>query len=375
MFVSSGTPVPVYNLYRTSDGITNRGLALATVVYLGVTALALLLCGRLSNHLGRRPVAVAAVASSLTGCLVLTQVHTLPVLLSGRVLQGLACGVASTALGSYVVDTAPPRPAWLPSMITSSVPQFAIPVGALLSGALAQYLPAPRLLAYLVVATALAGCALWLWWCPETVTRKPGAFASMRPRVHVPQGAGRLMAAAGAGVVATWSLGGFFQAFAPAITADHLGTSNALVIAVVFASIMVLSPAGGSLSGRLHPATGLRAGLSVFTLATMVIVAALHAGSITVFLGAAFVAGAAMGVAGTGGMRAVLGPAARGDRAGVLATIYLVSYSGAAVPGLIAGQLSGMVGLGVIALCYAALVLLASITAAVLVRGGKSKGN
>ena len=54
VFVSSGVPIPLYNVFRVSDGITNGDLALTTVAYLGVTAVSLLMFGRLSNHLGRR---------------------------------------------------------------------------------------------------------------------------------------------------------------------------------------------------------------------------------------------------------------------------------------------------------------------------------
>ena len=52
IFMSSGVPVPLYNMFRVTDGITDGDLALTTVTYLAFTALSLLLLGRLSNHLG-----------------------------------------------------------------------------------------------------------------------------------------------------------------------------------------------------------------------------------------------------------------------------------------------------------------------------------
>ncbi len=97
VFFSAGLAIPLYNTFRVEDGITDGDLALTTVAYLGMTALSLLMFGRLSNHLGRRPLVVAALACTIAACLVLMQVHSLPVLITGRVLQGLACGIASTA--------------------------------------------------------------------------------------------------------------------------------------------------------------------------------------------------------------------------------------------------------------------------------------
>lgn len=73
-------------------------MAFASVLYLSVTAASLLLLGRLSDHIGRKPVIIGALLSAITGCLILAHVHTLPVLLTGRALQGIACGLAPAAV-------------------------------------------------------------------------------------------------------------------------------------------------------------------------------------------------------------------------------------------------------------------------------------
>ncbi|HWL76504.1 MFS transporter [Microbacterium sp.] len=372
VFLASGTPVPLYNTFRVEDGITNSGLAITTVIYLATTALALLTTGRLSNHLGRRPVAFGAILFAIAGCLLMMNVHGLGVLITGRALQGIACGVASSALGSYVIDTAPPRPRWLPAVITSNAPPFAIPVGALISGELVEVGPAPRLLVFAVLAVVLAVFGLLLWACPETVKPHPGAMRSLRPRIHVPHGEGRLLFAAGAAFVATWSLSGFYQAFSPVLTVDYLGTSSALVIAVVFASIVILSPIGGVLTGRLRTARAVRLGLGAFVVATAAILLSLHAGAIVPFLIASLVASVAQGAANSGGMRAVLAHSRPQDRSGLLATIYLISYAGAAAPGLLAGRLANSMPVDQIALGYGALVLVASAAGIVAIRSSSA---
>ena len=364
VFLSSGTPIPLYNTYRVGNGITNADLALTTVIYLVSTALSLLVLGRLSNHLGRRPVAVAAVLSSILGCLVLMHVSTLPMLVIGRVLQGLACGVASGALGAMVIDLAPrTRVRWLPAVITSSAPPFAIPLGALVSGALVEYGPAPRQLGYELAAIVLAVCGVLLLLCPETTVRTRGALGSLRPQVHVPPGTARTVVAAGATLVATWSFSGFYQAFAPSLAADYLGTTNALMIALVFSSIVVLSPVGGAITGGLLPVHALRSGLVVFAVSIGLVLVALHAAAIVPFLVASAVAGIAQGAANGGGMRSVLVRVGPADRAGTLSTLYLISYGGAALPGLVAGRLADTVALPDIGIGYAGLVLVAAVVA------------
>ncbi|WP_083401360.1 MULTISPECIES: MFS transporter [Pseudofrankia] len=361
-FLASGTPIPLYSTYRLEDGITNSGLALTTVVYFTMTALSLLLLGRLSNHLGRLPVGVAALLSSIAGGLVLMHAAALPVLVVGRALQGIACGVASSALGSYVIDTAPEAPRWLAALITSIVPPLAVPLGALLSGAIVEYGPAPRVLTYSIVVCALAVGVALLLACPESVERRDPSVAlrTLRPQVRVPAGAGRPLFVAGTVAVATWSLGGFFQAFAPSLTADRLGTENTLVVALVFASLSVLSPIGGVLTGRLRPAPSVCLGLGLFATCALVVALAVRSGTIVPFLVASFAAGIGQGIASAGGMRGVLARTDADDRAGVLATIFLISYCGAAVPGLITSRLAGHVSLVHITFGYTVLVVIAS---------------
>jgi len=361
VFASSGIPVPLYNLYRSADGVTDSALALTTVVYLAVTATTLLVFGRLSDAVGRRPMMLVALLSSAAGCLLLTQVHGVAVLIAGRALQGIACGLAASSLGSYIIETAPRSPAWLAPLVTGSAPTFGIPIGAVVSGVLVETAPAPRFLGFDTVAILLLVTAVALSRGPETMTVRGGVRAALRPRIELPAGARRapLIVAVTAVFVATWSYSGFYQAFAPALTADYLGTSSSVAVALVFASIVILSPVGGSVSGRMRPQLAVRVGLVTFLVAVVGAVIALSAGSIFVFLGASLVVSLAMGATTTGMMRALLNDAPAGRRAGLLATVYLISYTGAAVPGLVASAFAARVDLVSIAFGYGVLVAVA----------------
>lgn len=363
VFAAAGTPIPLYNTYRAADGITNGDLALVSVGYFVAAATSLLVFGRLSNYLGRRPVALAALLSAALGCVILMATHDVLTMLIGRILQGLACGIASSGLGSYVVDSAPEEPGWLPAAITSSAPMLGIPIGALTSGALVEYGPAPRMLVYGVMAVLLVLFAAIMALSPETVTRTRGALASLWPKPEVPAGTGRLVVTAGAVSVATWSLGGFYQAFGPSVTAEHLGTTNALAAAAVFSSVMILNPVGGPLSARLPPTAGVRSSMAVFILALLAIMVTLRFGWTLPLIAASLVVGIAQGAASTGAMRALLAEAKAEERAGLLSTFFLISYSGAAIPGMVAGRLASRFGLYQIAVGYAVLGVVASIIA------------
>src|SRR3954469_23319154 len=258
VFAASASPIPLYELYRRADGLSHADLSLTAVAYFVAVMAALLVLGRLSNHVGRRPVALAALAVTAAGTLVLTDVHSVAPLITGRMLQGIGCGLASSALAAFIVDSAPASQASLASAVTTGSPMVGLTIGALGSGALAEYGPSPRTLVYLLAAGALAACAVLILAARETVTRAPGAVASLRPRISVPPAARRLLPAATATFVATWALGGFYQAFGPSVAADQRATTNRLTAAVVFASLMAPSAIGAPLAGRTPPAMAQR---------------------------------------------------------------------------------------------------------------------
>jgi MFS family permease len=60
VFAAGAAPIPLYGTYRIANGVTTDQLALAAVIYFAGAILTLLVLARLSDHLGRRPVALAA---------------------------------------------------------------------------------------------------------------------------------------------------------------------------------------------------------------------------------------------------------------------------------------------------------------------------
>jgi MFS family permease len=148
-------------------------------------------------------------------------------------------------------------------------------------------------------------------------------------------------------------------AFGPSVTADQLGTTSPLIAVAVFASFNAPSALGAAFAGRSAPATTQRADMAGFLLAVIVVLISLGFGAVVPFIVASAVAGVAMGAAFAGSMRALLRTAGPAERAGLLSAIYLISYSGAALPNFIAGQLSITMTLFHIALGYGALAALA----------------
>ena len=81
-FAGAAAPIPLYNIYRAEDGFTNAGISMAIVAYAVGTIAALLVLGRLSNHLGRRLTGIASLGLLLLGCLLLLTLHDIGTLLA-----------------------------------------------------------------------------------------------------------------------------------------------------------------------------------------------------------------------------------------------------------------------------------------------------
>jgi sugar phosphate permease len=98
------------------------------------------------------------------------------------------------------------------------------------------------------------------------------------------------------------------------------------------------------------------------------IVLSLRAGAVVPVIVGGLVAGTAQGAAFTASMRAMLAHVSPTQRSGLLATVYLISYGGAAIPGLIAGRLSTTFTLIEVAAGYAALAVAACLVTVVVSR-------
>jgi MFS family permease len=206
VFAAGAAAIPLYDTYRSADGLTNSQFSLVAVTYFVCAVFALLVLGRLSNHFGRRPVSIAALLLAVAGCLTLLWVHSFLPLLVGRAFQGLAAGLASSAIGAYIADTAPRRPRWLVAAVTSAGATVGLAAGVFLSGVLVEFAPAPRVLTFCVFAALLLGCAIALATRPETVSRTAGAWSSLIPRLAVPTAARSFLPLASGIFVATWAL-------------------------------------------------------------------------------------------------------------------------------------------------------------------------
>lgn len=371
VFAASATPIPLYDIYRQADGLSYNDLALTAVVYFIGAITALLVFGRISNHLGRKPVVFLIFGLTAIATIVLLNVDSAQPLIIGRFLLGLACGLASSAIAAYIADSSMHLPHWVPSAVISNSPMVGLTIGAIISGSLVDFGPYPRTLCYLLVLLLLAICTILIALSQETVEKSPGIIRSFKPTFSLPQADKRLFPIAAVTFVSTWAMGAFYQAFGPSIAVDQLGTHSTLMIGILFSSYLLPSAIGGPLTAKLTPANAQRIGMVIYTLAVTGIIISLKLSSITMFLLSSAFAGAAQGAVLTGSIRSLLADIKLKERAGILSLIYAISYTGAAIPSFIAGRLSHYMDLFHISLFYGVLAVSACLITLIFARNPK----
>ena len=329
----SAAPTPLYALYQREWGFSPITTTMVFGVYAVAVLVALLIVGSLSDHIGRRPVLLTAIAVQAATMVLFATADNVPALLAARIVQGLATGAALGAVGAGLVDLHRSRG----TLANAVAPVTGTATGAIGAGLLVQYLPDPARLVYLVLLGIFilqwAGVALMA----ESATPKPGALAALRPRVGVPASVRGPVLAAIPALIAVWSLGSFYGSLAPALVGQLAGSGSAVLGGL---ALFILAAAGAVtvLVLRAVPArlmmllgmTTLMAGMGITLLAIAI-------SSVGVFLAGTAVAGVGFGAGFQGAIRTVVPLAAAHERAGVLSALFVVSYLALGLPGVIAG--------------------------------------
>src|SRR5580658_4828008 len=348
LFCAAGAPSPLYGIYRAQLGFSATTLTAVFAIYALVLLATLLVFGSVSDYVGRRRVILAALAVFLAA-------HSVGLLFAARALQGVGVGTATGALGAALIDLQPEGSGLAP-LITTAAPLLGLGAGALGASALAQYGPAPtRLVWWLLLGTSVA-VAAGILAMPEPGTRHPGVLASLRPRASVPRRARGTFAIAVPCLVAVWALSSLYQSLGPSLAAQVTGSRDLLWGGLLIFLLTGVAAAATVAFRGVTPRTAMLAGCLVLLVGLAVTFTAIATTTAAAFLAGTAVAGVGFGMALLGVNRTLIALAAPGQRAGLIAAIFIISFLGLSIPALIAGVATAHFGLHRTALAYCAAV-------------------
>ena len=358
---ASSAPTPLYHLYQEGLHFSAGMLTLIFGVYALSLLAALLTVGSLSDHLGRKPVMFAALVLNMLAMLLFINESSVAWLIAARTLQGFATGMATAVLGAALLDTDRQQG----PLINSVAPLLGMACGAMGCSLLVEFAPFPTTLIYAVLFSLMLLQALYVWRLPETVSRMPGALASLWPTLHVPAQARRALWIALPVDVAVWAMGGFYLSLAPSLVRAATGSTSNLIGGGLVA-VLTLSGALMIYSLRNRPADKvLRLGAGLLAVGVALILGAVHAGSLPLFFIATLIAGSGFGAGFLGAVRSVVPLALPHERAGLMSAFYVLSYLAFCVPSLLAGNLIRSLGLIATTDAYGVLLIVLALSALV----------
>ena len=230
-------------------------------------------------------------------------------------------------------------------MLNSVTAFVGLTAGSLGAAALVTYAPDPRHFVYLVLLALSAVEMLILWYMPETVSAKPGAFASLRPHVHVPAQARRALFQVTPVTIASWALGGFYFSLMPSLVRVATGVTLPIVGGLVVAAL-TFSGAVAVLSLRnVAAARVLGGGIPALAFGVAVTLAGVGTQFVGLMLAGTVISGIGFGAAFAGAMRTVMPLAQAHERAGLLSAFYVEGYLSFSLPAILTGLLAPMTGL------------------------------
>jgi MFS family permease len=361
---AASAPAPLYGVYQAEFRFSAATLTAVFAVYALAVLITLLVFGSLSDYLGRRPVIIATLALNIGACALFLTAHGVGLLFAARVLQGIAVGAATGALGAALIDLQPGGSGLAP-VVNAGATIFGLAVGALGASGLVQYGPAPTHLVWWLLLGAFSVAIPGILMMRESAARHPGVLASLRPRVKVPARARSTFAVAVPCLQAAWALAGLYLSLGPSLAVQVLASPNRLWGGLVVFLLTGTGAAATVLFRRLAPPTAMLAGCLVLLTGVAVTFSAIAAMSAAAFLSGTAVAGAGFGMAFLGAFRTLTALADPGERAALIAGIFTVNYLAFGIPALIAGVAVTRYGLHHTALVYLGVIAVLATAAAI----------
>jgi MFS family permease len=340
LFALTTLPTPLYGDYERAFGFSTLSLTLIYATYVAGTLAALFVAGRLSDQIGRRPIALLAIGTAAIADLLFVLAEGAAFLFASRLMTGLAAGLSSGTAVAWLRELHGKDERQNGLVRTVAANLFGLGLGPLLCGLLAET-AAPFVLPYAAHALLLIPLLAAVALARETVAHpKNWNELEWGVRIGVPKGCRAAFASPGLITFVIFSLVGFYSALAPGLMSKNLhidrhATSGGLVFLLFAAAALAVYAAR-----RLKSRTAMLWGAGLMLPALGLLVAAEKAASLPAFIAGSAIGGVALGMAYRGTLEEGANLAPRDSHAEMISMLFVCGNLGLAVP---------VIGIGVLA--------------------------
>ena len=363
----ASAPSPLYAVYQSLWGFPSITLTVIYAIYALGGLGALLTMGRLSDYLGRRPVVLGAVVLQVVGVWMFIVATDVGALLVGRLVTGVATGVALGAIGAWLIDLEPPTGRGLGTLLNGVGALLGLGLGAFGSGLLVEYAPDPLHLVYWLLAGLYAVAAVVVLLVPDEAPRRPGWTRSLRPTISVPPVVRPMFVATAPALVGAFALTGFYLSLGPSLAATLLDTANRMAGGLVILALIGTGAIAAVVSRSLDPGHVLVRGPAIVVAGVgLTLIAIMLDAPPLLYLGSA-IAGVGLGPALSTFLRMVSPATPPERRGGLLSATYVVVYLSFSVPAVIGGAAVGVYGLRPTTIAYGLVVVALALMSSVAI--------
>lgn len=360
----SGAPAPLYGIYQKTWHFSPLTTTFVFAVYAVAALVAVLVSGRISDVVGRKPVLLGAFALMIAGLVVFLLADDVAMLLVARALHGFAVGATVVSGAAALLDLRPQHGA-RSGQLSGVAFNVGMAVAILGSALLAQYAPYPLRTPYLVITLVCLAIAAGV-----LVLREPhGARSTGRIRIAkpaVPQEIRSDFWFSALGVMAAWSVLGVLLSLYPSLASAETGIHNLVFGGAVVASTAIAGALVQAVAGGIPARRAAIIGDVGMAAALLVTIPALHTHNWVLVLLSGLVLGGTFGLGFGGSLRHLSNVVPQHKRGETMSAYYLLAYSAMAVPTVLAGWAATTWGLSTVFPWFVVVVALACLGAAAI---------
>ncbi|MCS5717742.1 MFS transporter [Herbiconiux sp. CPCC 205763] len=362
VLTAAGAPTPLLPIYQQEWALPPGLLTLTFGIYALSLLVSLLVVGSLSDHVGRRPLMIGALALELAAMLILLVAPSIGVLIVARVIQGIATGAASSALSAAIVELAPERYKRIGGLMSGLAPLAGLGLGALFAGLVGHAVGNAPAVVWAVLAIVMALALVIAFFTPETAPRKAGALRSLVPRVSLPRNVRGLFASTVPGTIGAFMTMALYLGVTPVLLVSVFEVSTPLVGALIAFVAFWAGALVTVLSGRMKPRSLRLLGATSLLASALLFIGSVDGHLLGLLWIAALLGGAGIGAGFSGTARGLIPEVQPHQRAAVFSAIYLVAYLTMGISSIAAGLIVGVVGAVPMATGFGLVLVAASLT-------------
>ncbi|SPL70208.1 MFS transporter [Acinetobacter stercoris] len=360
---ASSAPTPLYRLYQQIWLFSPVILTLIFAIYAFSLLASLLVIGSLSDYIGRKPVILLALVLQISSMVLFLYASAPVMLFIARALQGVATGLAVSAIGASLLDLSKEHG----SLINSICPMIGMAFGALIACTILQFSTFPLQLIFEVLIFTLFIELCLCCIAPETAKKRVGAWASLKPKMAIPVQARHALLKVSPVNIALWMVSGFYLSLMPSLLAKAFNTHSAWLSGLSFIALTISGAIAIFLLRQSKTSIILLTGTITIMIGALIILLGVNLTQATLLFSGSIIAGIGFGSGFMGAIRSVMPLAQPEQRAGLMAAFFVESYLAFSIPAIIAGYLVNKIGLINSANIYGSLIVFLALLALCLV--------